>query len=348
LLQAAKLGAADVHYVVGSPPVMRVNDEFTPLAEATVTTAAFADELVKALLTPDELTHLANAREVRGAYVFPDGLRCRFHIFYQKGVPSLSFHVLSEHVPTLRSLRLPKVAERLAGLRHGLVVVAGPYGSGRSSTAVAIVEAVNQSRAARILTIEAPVEYVLASAKSVVEQREVGRDVPTYLEALRQAADEDTQVVFVDAVPDAAAATAAVELASSRLVIVVVEAASAVKALDHLTALPATAEGRAAMRQSLADVLEGVLAQRVLPRVSGGRTAVLEVLLGTGPVRAVVRDGKLAQLPTILQTSRAEGMMSLDQALAEAVRAGEVAEAEAVRHALDPDSLTAALRKGET
>ena len=198
LLNAKKTGAADIHFVVGSPPMMHLNDGFVPVPQAPITTVAIADNLARALLTEAEIASLASQKEIIRAYTFPDNLRCRFRIAFQKAVPSLSFHVLSEQLPTLQSLRLPDSIERFIKLTRGLVLVAGPYGAGRSSTATAIVQEINRTRAVRILTLEYPIEYILASAKSLVEQREIGRDVPTYAEALNEVIDEDVGVLYID------------------------------------------------------------------------------------------------------------------------------------------------------
>ena len=157
LLSAKKQGAADVHYVVGSPPIMHLNPDFVPIPGAQVTTAALAESIVSALLTPDDHTILQQKREAVGAYTFPDGLRCRYRIFYQKDVLSLSFHVLSETIPTLASLRLSDELQRFVPLGRGLVIITGPYGSGRSSTVTAILQEINRSRATSILTIESPI-----------------------------------------------------------------------------------------------------------------------------------------------------------------------------------------------
>lgn len=344
LLNAKKLGAADVHVVVGSPPMMHLHDEFVPVPSAAVTTVAAADSLAKALLNEVEIAMLAEHKEIVRAFTFPDNLRCRFRIAFQKAVPSLSFHVLSERIPSLDSLRLPEALQRFVALSRGLVIIAGPYGSGRSSTATALIQEVNRTRATRILTIESPIEYILSSEKSLVEQREVGRDVPTYEEALREVADEDVGVLYVDRIEDSAVVPILLELASSRLVIAVIEAPSSIRAIEHLVNVVPARE-TAAIRSALSDVLAGVISQRVVPRTGGGMVAVAEVLLGTAPVEAIVREGKLMQLTNILQTSKAEGMLSLDQALAEAVRLGEITTDEALRQAVEQEYLKALLER---
>lgn len=345
LLTAKKQGATDVHYVVGSPPIMHMNGEFLPVDGALVTTADVASSLVSALLAPEDQPILAERREVVRAYTFPDGLRCRYRVFYQKGVPSLSFHILSEKIPTIDSLLLPDSVKRLSTEVRGLILVTGPHGSGRSSTAAALLQEINRTRATSIMTIESPIEYVIAGEKSIVEQREVGKDVPTYLQALKELVDADVEVVLLGGLDDDPAIIPAfLELAATRLVIVTFEATNSIKAIEHLITLVDQKEG-GSVRTALADTLLAVISQRILSRPAGGRTAIVELLLGNDSAKAVVRDGKLVQLTNILQTSRAEGMVSLDQALIDAVRAGDVSQEEAIRQAVQPDYVSSLLAR---
>lgn len=344
LLNAKKQGAADVHYVVGSPPVMHLNNEFLPVPNVPVTTVELVTSLAEALLTPEDNTALKEAREILRVFTFPDGLRCRFHLTFQKGSPSLSFHVLSETIPTLASLRLPDEVGHFATLTRGLVLIAGPYGSGRSSTATALLSEINRSRRTNIMTIEAPIEYVLSSERSIVEQRQVGRDVANYIGPLTDLVESDVEVVMVDSLNDPATIPIVLELALTRLVIAIVESIDALHAIENLVASVPSHQVEA-VRRTLADALAGVIAQRVVVRANGGLIVIVEVLLGTGPAKAILRDGKLQQLTNIIQTSRAEGMISLDQALAEAVSTGEVNGDEALRHAVDPDYIKTLLER---
>ena len=194
------------------------------------------------------------------------------------------------------------------------------------------------------MTIESPIEYLLSGEKSVIEQREVGRDVPTYREALMEIVNADAEVVYVDRLDDPAVVSLVLELATTRLVLVVYEATNALRAIEHLIGLVSPRD-TGPVRSSLADCLVGVVAQRILPRVKGGRIVVIELLLASDSVKTTIRDGKLVQLTTIMQTSRGEWMRSMDQALVEAVRADEVSPEEAVRNATEPEYLKGLLER---
>lgn len=345
LVIADKQGASEVHYAVGSPPIMRLAENFVPVNDFPVLPAEQAEEMVALLLNQNEQEFLRRQREVTGAYTFPNGLRCRYHIFFQKGYPSLSIHLLSKNLPTIESLHLPTPVEMLGKLPHGLVVITGPYGSGRSSTIAALLNSINQNRSVRILTLESPIEFIFDSAKSLVEQREVGRDAESYEAALRQALGEDIDVVMAAEVASANVASLIMELAGSRLVFTMFDDTTSIKAIEHFISLFPAAE-EAIIRSTLADVLGGVVAQRILSRAQGGRIIICEVLLGTPSVKTIIRDGKLIQLTNVIQTSRAEGLISLDQALAEAVRGGEIAAEDAEREAVDPHYLQSLFKRG--
>ncbi|KKU49301.1 hypothetical protein A3H10_01795 [Candidatus Uhrbacteria bacterium RIFCSPLOWO2_12_FULL_46_10] len=345
LVVADKQGASEVHYAVGSSPIMRLADNFVPIDGFPALTPEQAEEITASFLSQSEQEYLRARREITGAYTFPNGLRCRYHVFFQKGYPSFSIHLLPQNLPTIESLRLPKIVETLSKLPHGLVAVTGPYGSGRSSTIAALLNSINQTRAARILTLESPIEFIFDSAKSLVEQREVGRDAESYEAALRQILGEDVDVVMVAEVTSANVASLLMELASSRLVLAMFDDPTSVKVIEHILSLFPAAE-EAIIRSTLADVLGGVVVQRILSRAQGGRTMICEILLGTPSIKTIIRDGKLIQLVNIIQTSRAEGLISLDQALAEAVRANEISADDAQREAVDPHYLQSLFKRG--
>ena len=345
LAAAEQRGATEVHFAVGNAPIMRLADSFVPVAGFPPLTIEEAKAILSAFLNQPKQEYLQNQREIVGAYAFPDGLRCRYHIFFQKGAPSFSLHILAKDLPTIQSLGLPDTIGRLSELPHGLVVVTGPYGSGRSSTIAALLNSINQTKSVRILTLESPIEYIFENAKSLVEQREIGRDASSYEAALKEILNEDVDVILVSEVASAAVASLVMELASSRLVFIMLDDSTATKAIEHLMSLFPAAE-EAIIRSTLSDVLGGVAAQRVLSRPAGSRIMVAEVLLGTSSIKTIIRDGKLIQLTNILQTSRAEGMISLDQALVEAVRAGAITPDEAEHQAVDPHYLSALLKRG--
>ncbi len=344
LLSAKKQGAIDIHFVVGTPPMMHIKEEFLPMANVDVTTSEFTTALMQSLVAPEDQVTFAQTKELVRTFAFPDGLRVRYQIGFQKGVPSLSFHLLSDTVPVLAGLRLPNEVVRFASLTRGLVLIVGPYASGRSSTAAALLQDINQKRSSSIVTIESPIEYVLAAERSLVEQRQVGRDVPSYTAALQALTKSDAEVIMLDSMQEVSAIPLVFELAMTRVVLAVVEAADSLHAIERIIASVPPRE-EAATRAAFSDALVGAIAQRAVTSKAGSRIIIAEVVLGNNSVKAVVRDGKLSQLMNIIQTSRQEGMVSLDQALAEALRAGDIEEDEAMRHAVDQNYLKGLLER---
>lgn len=344
LAVASERGAAEVHFVVGSPPFMRLADELAPINGFPALTSEQAEATISSFLSAEEQARLHAEKEISGARISDNGLRWRYHIFYQKNLPSFSVHLVPKNLPTVESLHLPKNIEMLGQIPRGLVIITGPYGSGRSSTIAALINAINQTRAARILTLESLLEFIFTSAKSIVEQREIGRDAQSYEAALRKISEEDVGVIMVSEVANAEVASLVMGLASSRLVFIILSENTSIKAIEHLMSLYSDSD-ETLVRSALSDALAGVICQRVLPRSGGGQVMVAEVLLGTPSIKTIIRDGKIVQLNNLLQTSRAEGMISLDQALAEAVRAGEISAEVAEREAVDAHYLQSLFKR---
>jgi len=228
--------------------------------------------------------------------------------------------------------------EELARARKGLILIIGPHDSGRTTTVASLLDAINAARAERIVSLEDPVEYVLEPRKSLVEQREVGRDVPGFADGLRALKDTDVNVVAVSSLDDRAAFETLMDLVEGgRLGIAAVEAETVDEALEFLVQSFAAHE-RERLLHALAEVLVAVAGLRLVSRVGGGRVQVAEVLVVTAPVRALVRDGRFAQISSWMTSSREGGTISLDRALAELVKTGEVLMEDALAEVADKEN----------
>ncbi|MDD5109713.1 MAG: ATPase, T2SS/T4P/T4SS family [Patescibacteria group bacterium] len=341
---ASKRQASDIHLLAGGLPVLRMDSGLIELTDAEVLTKDFLEELKGELLDAAQQEALERHRLVRFVFLFEGKLRLRVTAYYQRGGLAFTLRLVPTTVPNLQQLGLPQAIARLVEIRRGLVIVSGPYNSGRSTTAAAIVQQVNETRSENILTIEQPVEYLITSAKSIVVQREVGRDVPSFLQALEECNQEDVTVILVGENDEPGTLRAAIELAAfGRLVYVVMNAVSAVQAIERMIAVYPS-ENRGLAQEQLAECLEAVVCQRLLPRISGGRVAALEVLTATPATRSLFRDGRMAQLQSVLQTSQQEGMVSLDQSLSALVKAGTISGAAALAEAIDPENLRMMIR----
>lgn len=339
LTRVAEFRASDLHLTVGSAPTVRVAGKLVTITDEPFVTPDFLSAVLDELLTDAQRATLERDRRCVLTYDFEKKARFKVDIYYQRNYPSASFRYIDPVIPSLHELGLPTIVERFADIPRGLLVVAGSFSSGRSATIAAIVNAINVTKTKHIVTIEQPVEYVFVNAKSMIEQREVGRDTPSAAQALDNVYQEDVDIVVVTAFDDMDVVERGLRVAESgRLVIAGMTADSSVRAIEKIvTGFPETLEEQ--HRILLAETLQGIICQRLLPKIGGGSVVAAEVLTATRAIRSVIRDGALKQIQTILQTSREEGMIPLDRALADRVKAGEVSLDDALSNAHDQNSL---------
>jgi twitching motility protein PilT len=345
LLQAlSERHASDLHLVAGSYPTLRVNGALQPIVGEEIVTAEAVAAAADFLLTPEQLQQLDASRQVIAVYSWEGRGRFRVEAQFELGQLSLSVRRVPSTVADLTALRAPESVRHLAQLERGLIIVTGPTGSGRTGVASALVQAINASRAVRIVTVEHPVEYLHAADKALVEQREVGRDVPSIAEGLRQAASGDAAVIVATPIvagDDWRAALEAVE--AGKLVIAVTAGESSAGTLEHLHATFPSSQ-QAWVRNLLSENLAAVVNLRLVPTVAGGQAAAFEIVTLTSAVQSALREGRFWQLPSIVQTSRQEGMQSLEFALAQLVREGAVEQSVAAAQVSDQRALLAQLR----
>jgi twitching motility protein PilT len=345
LLVSAKRKALTIHLTVGAYPTLRIDDELVELGDEAVVTDNFVRELAASWLTEPEKEKLEREKEITLVKNIEDKLRVKTNFFFQKNFLSAKLSIIPEIVPALVNLGLPKSTYNLVEKKSGLIVIGGPYGSGRTTTVSALLEEINKSQKANILTLEKPIEYLLVNKKSLIEQRQVGSDVNSYLAGLKLAAQADVDVMAVAEAPDQSSMLSILEFANSgRLVILIMTVPSAIEAIETILA-GFDLDAQARIQTLLAGSLQAIIIQRLVPRVGSGLSLASEVLLGTEPVRSLIREGKIKQISTILQTSRSEGMISLEQSLAQLIKSGEVLIDRAAEYANDQNSLKALIRK---
>ncbi len=344
LATAAEYGASDLHLAPGNPPILRIDGKLVPLEGEEMITPDFLQALVEMMLTPEQQQLLEKERELITAASLENRARYKVSFFHEKGMLAASIRVISPQIRTIRELGLPPIVQQFAAATKGLVIVVGPFGSGRTATVAALMDDINRNRTAHVVTIEQPIEHLYVNDKSIIEQREVGRDTNSFEQALVTASREDVDVVMVSEMDDPKVIRSVLAVAeSNRLVLSTMNTDSVVKTIEKIVeAFPPDEEAQA--RRMLAETLQGVISQRLLPRIGGGRIIVAEVMAPSDSIRAVIRDGQLFQLTTILQTSREEGMVSLDRSLAELVRTGEIQMDDAMAHAVDRRNLSLMLR----
>ncbi len=336
---AAGRNASDVLLIAGAAPMLRINGNL-----ASAGGAALDGEDVKShvlpLLEPWQLEELQKKKSVDLSFVRENLGRFRINIHHQRGTLAASIRLLPSRIPSLESLHLPASLARLAERRQGLVLVTGPTGCGKTSTLAALIDIVNTRRPAHVVTIEDPIEYQHANRSSIVEQIEVGRDTPDFAVTLRSIMRQTPDVILVGEMRDAETmATALTAAETGHLVLSTLHTNDAIQAVSRiLDSFPAANQPQ--IRQQFSLALAAVIAQQLVPGVDGvSRWPATEVMIATDAVRALVRKGDDHQLRSQISVGKAEGMMTMEQSLAELVRFGKIAKETAFAHCFRTEDL---------
>lgn len=325
ILRVARLrDASDVHLTPGLPPALRV-DGILERAGEPPTCAEETAALADALFEERVRARLEDAGDCGAAYRDCEHGSVRVHAYRTANGISLAVRMLASAIPALESLHLPAAIASLADLSHGLVVFTGPTGCGKSTALAALLDRINRTHAKHIITIEDPIEYLHASAQCVVSQREVGRDAPSFADAVHGALRSDPDVILLGEMRDAATMHAAVTAAETgHLVFTTLHTADAAQAIDRIVGAFG-GDMQDQVRIQVAQTLAAAVCLRLVPRRMGaGRRSAAEVLLGTDAARALIRDGKTHQLRSLMETSRAMGMQTLEAHLGDLVSRGEI------------------------
>lgn len=344
LQEAVEKGASDLHISAGLPPVLRLHGELVPMEGPPLQaheTAALAGQILT-----DELHRQAfhSKGEVDFAYSYPEVGRFRVNVYRQRGNTGLAMRVLQSKVPELGQLGMPEVVAQLARRQKGLILVTGPTGSGKSTTLAAMIRQINRERSCHILTLEDPIEYLHLHERSMINQREIGQDSAGFSAALRAALRQDPDVILVGEMRDLETIAIAITAAETgHLVLATLHTMDAPQTIDRvIDVFPPHQQQQ--IRVQLANTLIGVIAQRLLRRRGGvGRVAAVEVLVTNPAVRNLIREGKIYQVYSVMQTGARYGMQLMDEALRRLCESGAIDPETALENAADQESITKAL-----
>jgi len=329
LLACAKKQARSLHLSPGRVPLFKVDNKLEELKNEEEVDAELIDNVVKSFLLEDELGLLENKKEIIVTKDLAGELRFRINIFKQQDSYSISFYYLPSKIKTLSELKIPKIITNLQKREFGLLVVAGAFSSGKTTTCSALLADFNKKNSGKILTIEDPIENVFEEEKSLISQRQVGRDVSSSEDGIKYALNEDIDFAFIGEIKDNfdTAIPHIIDLASGNaFVLLELNASTSTQVIEKILNGLETKYNQEASRFALADVLLGVVVQKLLPKKNGGLALALEVLVNNSAVKSLVREGKFFQLDSVIQTSKKEGMISMQKSLEDLAGSGKIEE----------------------
>src|SRR3989442_326555 len=338
--------ASDLHVTVGTPPAMRVNGALERDQGAPNLTPDDTHQMLYRILSSEQQKLLEINRHIDLAHSIPGLARFRVNVFFQRGTLSAAFRLIPADIKTLEELGIPTVLHSLTEKPRGLVLITGPTGSGKSTTLAALIDEINRKRAEHILTIEDPVEFVHRHKRCIVNQREIGPDAPNFADALRAALREDPDVILLGEMRDLETISTAITAAETgHLVFGTLHTQSAPSTVDRIIdAFPGAQQEQ--VRVQLAGTLQGICTQALIPTMAGdGRVAALEILFPDDAVRNLIRQGKVEQIYSIMQTGTSKGMQTMEQALAELVQRSVITLDDALTRSSRPEQLLGLLER---
>ncbi len=342
----AARSASDLHVTAGTPPAIRIRGKVHRLDEFAPLTSDATRELLYHVLSTEQQKHFEIKRQLDFSYGVPGLARFRVNVFFQRSSVGAAFRLISHEIKSLEELGLPGTLHDLAEKPRGLVLVTGPTGSGKSTTLATLIDEINRTRSDHILTIEDPIEFLHGHKRCIVNQREIGPDATGFADALRGALRQDPDVILLGEMRDFETIAIALTAAETgHLVLATLHTQSAPGTIDRIIDV-FPAEQQSQVRVQIAGALQGVVTQTLLPTADGrGRRAALEILLPDDAVRNLIRQGKVEQIYSVMQTSTGKGMQTMEQSLADLVMRHVVSLDTALTCTSRPDQLTGLLQR---
>lgn len=340
-----KHNASDLHLSVGRYPTLRIDGRLNNLTKYPILTGEATKGLINILLSDEQKEKLSKFKEIDFSYNFKEKARFRVNIFNQRGYLSAALRFFPSRIKTVKELNLPLIVERFASYSQGFFLVVGPSGHGKSTTLAALVDYINHNYTKHIITIEDPIENIFQQDKSIIDQREVGNDTQSFEKALRSVFRQDPDVIMVGEMRDLETISTALTAAETgHLVLATLHTNNAAQTIDRIIdSFPA--ESKNQVRTQLASTLLGVVSQRLIPRINGGRIPAVEVMMVNPAVRNLIREGKIYQIDLVIETGIEEGMITLNRSLADLVHKGEISLENAEIYSLNSSDLKMLLQK---
>jgi twitching motility protein PilT len=343
LKAAVTTKASDIHINVGAPPLFRIHTVVTP-SDFPIVTNEGALRLAKEMMTDKQWEEFEEHRDSDFSYEIPGVSRFRVNAHFQRKSVAIAIRTINDKVRPIEQLFLPEIVHKLTYLPRGLILVTGPTGSGKSTTLAAMIDAINRREQEHIITLEDPIEYAFVSAKSCIEQREVGNDVTTFSSGLRHALRQDPDVILVGEMRDLETTGSAITAAETgHLVFSTLHTVNAPQTIERIIDIyPSDQQNQ--IRSMLSNTLQAVISQTLFKRMDQpGMIPAVEVMLCTPAVRNCIRENRIFEIPNVIATSRAMGMQTLDDSIKQLYVNGYVSREDAIAQAAHPEKLDRAL-----
>lgn len=333
----AQQNGSDLHLVVGRYPTIRIDGKLYPMTQESILTPDDTKALGEILMTEASKKELLENDQTDFSYNFENKARFRTNAFFQKGYLSIAMRLITERIRSLEELGIPTLLYNFTNFTQGLLLITGPVGHGKSTTLAAMIDYINHNEDKHIITIEDPIEYIYEQDRCIINQREIGQDATSFPSALRAVFREDANVVLIGEMRDLdTIGTAMTAAETGHLILGTLHTNDSSQTIDRIIdVFPAHQQNQ--IRSQLASVLIGVVSQRLVPQIGGGRVPALEVMIKNHAIENLIRENKSYQIDSVIETSLREGMISLDKALADLVQKGLVTIDDALVHTKNRD-----------
>lgn len=339
MVLAAQQGASDLHLSVGKHPTVRIDGNLVPISNEPILTPELSAGLISALLNEEQQEKLINEKEIDFSFSYENKIRFRVNVYFQKGFLSAALRLIPVNIRTIEDLGLPPLLHEFAKYQQGFFLVVGPAGHGKTTTVAALIDEINHKRMEHIITIEDPIEYTFSQDRALIDQREVGVDTVSFHRGLRSILRQDPDVIMIGEMRDPESISIALTAAETgHLVFSTLHTNSASQTIDRIVdSFPGSQQGQ--IRSQLATTLIGIVSERLIPRVSGGRIPACEIMFANSAVKNLIREQKTYQIDLVIETSVQEGMVSLNRSLIELIRKREISLETAENYSLNPVEL---------
>ncbi|MEZ4200291.1 MAG: type IV pilus twitching motility protein PilT [Candidatus Paceibacterota bacterium] len=330
---------SDIHFSVGSHPIVRVAGSLIPLVKKPVLTDPDVDSFCRVLMSTEQYERFEKQREIDFSYSNSDGVRFRGNGYIQKGTRAVALRLIPNEIRTLEELKLPPILESFTQRPQGFFLCVGPVGQGKSTTLAAMIQMINQTRADHIVTIEDPIEYMFTPDRALIDQREVNVDTKDFSVALNSAFRQDVDVIMVGEMRNPQTiATAVTAAETGHLVLSTLHTNNAAQTIDRvIDSFPAGQQDQ--IRTQLAGSLAGIFSQRLIPRIAGGMVPAYELLINNAAVSNLIRENRTHEIQTVIETGLEHGMIDMNRSLADLVKKGEITVENAFSYSINPKGL---------